>query len=44
MAALASNVIQAPTPTPDGVNNEGGWLGLVREEIFMKIGWDGKLM
>lgn len=49
MAAQASNVIQTPTPTPDGVNNEGSWLGaqLGREEAFMVIGydvmWDGKL-
>lgn len=47
MAARASNVIQAPTLTPDGVNNEGGWVGAVREEVFVKIGrdvmWDGKL-
>lgn len=38
MAAWASNVIQVPTPTPDGVSNEGG--RTIRVEAFMKIGCD----
>lgn len=42
MAAWASNVIQVPTPTPDGVSNEGGRAGgrTIRAEGFLKIGRD----